>query len=150
MKKALFLIAAASAFCLASPTRCLPIPMKSWIPRKRPTAANCAWRALYHFELVVAKDSKEAKDNPVVVYVTDHAGTKVPTGGAKRHGDHPRRQAKVSVNLVPDGDNRLKGWQVRLDAGHEGRGVDHFAGQGGRAGALYSALWRVESHRVNP
>ena len=38
---------------------------------------------VYHFELVVSKDSQEAKDNPVVVYVTDHAGTKVPTVGAK-------------------------------------------------------------------
>ncbi|MDK9714775.1 MAG: hypothetical protein OEL86_11880 [Sulfuritalea sp.] len=64
---------------------------------------------VYHFELVVSKDSQEAKDNPVVVYVTDHAGTKVPTVGAKGTATILSGKAKATVNLLPDGDNRLKG-----------------------------------------
>jgi hypothetical protein len=63
----------------------------------------------YHFELVVARDSKEARDNPVVVYVTDHAGTKVPTVGAGGTATLLAGKQKASVKLVPDGENRLKG-----------------------------------------
>ena len=37
---------------------------------------------MYHFELVVEKSAKGARDNPVVVYVTDHAGTSIPTAGS--------------------------------------------------------------------
>jgi len=33
----------------------------------------------YHYELVMSKDSKDVKENPVTVYVTDHAGIKLPT-----------------------------------------------------------------------
>jgi hypothetical protein len=63
----------------------------------------------YHFELVVAKDSKEAKDNAVVVYVTDHAGAKVSTAGAKGTATILAGKTKATVELTPDGDNRLKG-----------------------------------------
>jgi hypothetical protein len=63
----------------------------------------------YHFELVIAKDSKETKDNPVIVYVTDHAGAKIPTVGAGGTATILSGKQKVSVKLVPDGDNRLKG-----------------------------------------
>lgn len=63
----------------------------------------------YHFELVVAKDSQQAKNNPVVVYVTDHAGTKIPTAGAKGTVTLLAGRAKTTINLIPDGDNVLKG-----------------------------------------
>lgn len=63
----------------------------------------------YHYELVVAKDSKEAKENAVVVHVTDHAGAKVATAGASGTATLLAGKQKVSVALVPDGDNRLKG-----------------------------------------
>ena len=74
-----------------------------------PNGGQLRMAGSYHFELVVAKDSKEAKDNPVVVYVTDHAGTKVPTAGAKGTVTILSGKAKVTVSLIPDGDNRLKG-----------------------------------------
>lgn len=64
---------------------------------------------IYHFELVVAKDSKEAKDNPVIVYVTDHANVKIPTVGAGGTATILAGKQKAAVKLVPDGDNRLKG-----------------------------------------
>ena len=108
MKKALFLIAAASAFALASPTL-LAHTDEALDTQKAPNGGQLRMAGVYHYELVVAKDSKEAKDNAVVVYVTDHAGTKVPTAGAKGTVTILSGKAKVTVSLIPDGDNRLKG-----------------------------------------
>jgi hypothetical protein len=45
----------------------------------------------------------------VVVYVTDHAGAKIPTVGAGGTATILAGKQKASVKLVPDGDNRLKG-----------------------------------------
>ncbi len=74
-----------------------------------PNGGQLRVAGVYHLELVVARDSQEAKDNPVVVYVTDHAGTKVPTVGAGGTVTLLGGKQKTSVKLVPDGDNRLKG-----------------------------------------
>lgn len=65
-----------------------------------------------HYELVVVKDSKTAKDNAVAVYVTDHAGTKIPTAGASGSVTLLAGPSKVSVVLQPDGDNKLSGHGV--------------------------------------
>lgn len=64
---------------------------------------------IYHFELVVAKDAKTAKENPVLVYVTDHVGNKIATAGASGTATLLAGKQKASVTLKPDGDNRLKG-----------------------------------------
>lgn len=77
--------------------------------QQAPNGGQLRMAGVYHFELVVTKDSKEAKNNPVIVYVTDHAGTKVPTAGAKGTVTILAGKAKATVNLAPDGDNRLKG-----------------------------------------
>ena len=77
--------------------------------RKAPNGGQLRVSGAYHLELVVARDSKEAKDNPVVVYVTDHAGTKVSTVGAGGTATLLGGKAKASVTLAPDGDNRMKG-----------------------------------------
>ncbi|HMR70838.1 MAG TPA: hypothetical protein PKA84_11455 [Rubrivivax sp.] len=63
----------------------------------------------YHLELVLAQDAKETQDSPVLVYVTDHAGTKIQTGGATGHATVLSGKTKVTAALQPDGDNRLKG-----------------------------------------
>ena len=63
----------------------------------------------YHYELVVAKGSKEAKENPVVVYVTDHADNKISTAGAKGSATILAGKRKATVTLQPNGDNRLRG-----------------------------------------
>ena len=62
-----------------------------------------------HFELVVVKDSKTAKDNAIVVYVTDHVGTRIPTAGAFGSVTLLSGKSKVSAALNPDGDNKLTG-----------------------------------------
>ncbi|MDE2402718.1 MAG: hypothetical protein KGL90_13750 [Burkholderiales bacterium] len=65
-----------------------------------------------HYELVVVKDSKAAKDNAIVVYVTDHAGTKIPTAGATGSVTLLSGKTKVNAALTPDGDNKLMGHAV--------------------------------------
>jgi hypothetical protein len=63
----------------------------------------------FSYELVVVKDAKEAKESPVQVYVTDHAGKKLPTAGASGTAMILAGKVKASVTLQPDGDNRMKG-----------------------------------------
>lgn len=77
--------------------------------QKSPNGGQQRMAGAYHFELVVIKDSKEAKENPLIVYVTDHAGVKISTVGAGGTATMLVGKQKVSVKLVPDGDNRLKG-----------------------------------------
>ncbi|MCX7219189.1 MAG: hypothetical protein NTY70_09705, partial [Burkholderiales bacterium] len=64
---------------------------------------------IYHFELLMVKDSKNAKDNQLLVYVTDHAGTKIPSAGASATATILNGKVKTTATLVADGDNRLKG-----------------------------------------
>ena len=64
---------------------------------------------IYHYELVVANDSKEAKDNLIVVYVTDQAGKKLSTAGAAGTATLLAGKVKATAPLAPDGDNRMKG-----------------------------------------
>lgn len=106
--KALTLAVAALAAAIATPAA-LAHSDEVLDTQKTPNGGQQRMAGVYHFELVVARDSKEAKDNPVVVYVTDHAGTKIPTVGADGTVTILGGKQKASVKLVPDGDNRLKG-----------------------------------------
>lgn len=63
----------------------------------------------YHFELVTAKDSKEAKDNPVTVYLTNHADQYIPTAGASGTATILAAKSKIVVPLAPAGGNKLAG-----------------------------------------
>ncbi|MEN9395580.1 MAG: hypothetical protein RLZ81_110 [Pseudomonadota bacterium] len=76
---------------------------------KAPNGGQLRMAGIYHFELVLVKNSKEAKENSVLVFVTDHAGTKIATAGASGTVTLLAGKLKASVTLVPDGDNRLKG-----------------------------------------
>ncbi len=76
---------------------------------KSPNGGQVRMAGVYHFELVLAKDSKEARDNPVIVFVTDHADGKVASKGMKATVTLLGGGQKASVELKPDGDNRLKG-----------------------------------------
>ena len=62
-----------------------------------------------HYELVVVKDSPTSKDNAIAVYVTDHAGTRIPTAGASGTVLLLTGKTKVSSALTPAGDNKLSG-----------------------------------------
>lgn len=63
----------------------------------------------YSYELVIAKDAKEGVESPVLVYVTDHAGKKIPSAGASGTATILAAKQKYTVALQADGDNRLKG-----------------------------------------
>ena len=63
----------------------------------------------YHFELVMSKDSKTAKENPVTVYVTDHAGNKIPSTGLVANVTLLEGKNKSNIELRADGDNRFRG-----------------------------------------
>ena len=77
---------------------------------KAPSGGQLRMAGDYHFELVLARDAKEPKDNPVLVYVTDHADKKIPTQGATGKVTLVGKGGfKAEVALAPDGDNRLKG-----------------------------------------
>ncbi|NMF89887.1 hypothetical protein [Aromatoleum petrolei] len=63
----------------------------------------------YQLELVVRKDSADAKDNPVALYVFDHDGNKVASSGLSGSATLLSAKEKVVVPLKADGDNRLAG-----------------------------------------
>lgn len=75
---------------------------------KSPNGGQTRMAGAYHFELVMVKDSKDVKENQVLVYVTDHAGTKIPTAGATGSATVLAGKVKTTATLVPDGDNHLK------------------------------------------
>ncbi|WP_126446140.1 hypothetical protein [Sulfuricystis multivorans] len=108
-RKTLITVAAAASLFSLSTSAALAHSDEYLDTQAAPHGGQLRMAGIYHFELVVAKDSKEAKDNPVIVYVTDHAGTKVPTTGAKGTVTILSGKAKTTVDLAPDGDNRLKG-----------------------------------------
>lgn len=75
-----------------------------------PNGGQMRMAGAYHYELVVKKDSKTVKENPVVLYVTDHGGAKISTAGARGTATILAGKLKATASLVPDGDNRLKGF----------------------------------------
>ena len=77
--------------------------------QKAPNGGQLRMAGPYHYELVLAKDAGEVKENPVVVYVTDHAGQKIPTAGAAGTATILAGKLKAAATLKPDGDNRMKG-----------------------------------------
>ena len=74
-----------------------------------PNGGQLRMAGAYHFELVVARDSRQARDNPVSVYLSDHDGKKVAAAGASGTATILAEKTKITVPLVPAGDNRLTG-----------------------------------------
>jgi hypothetical protein len=97
--------------------------------QKTPHGGQLRMAGIYHFELVMNKDipqdmkhdmkhetqhetqhdAKPEKGNQVLVYVTDHAGTKIATAGATGTATILSGKQKLIVKLLPDGENNLKG-----------------------------------------
>ena len=77
--------------------------------QKAPNGGQLRMAGPNHYELVLVKDAKEVRENPVVVYVTDHAGQKIPTAGAAGTATILAGKLKAAATLKPDGDNRMKG-----------------------------------------
>lgn len=77
--------------------------------QKAPHGGQLRMAGIYHFELVVDRSSPEAKEKSVTVYLTDHAGQKIPTAGAIGSVILLSGKTSTTVTLSPDGDNRLQG-----------------------------------------
>ena len=76
---------------------------------KSPNGGQTRMAGVYHFELVLAQKSKIAKENAVAVYVTDHASKGISTKGASATLTLVQGAKKSTIELVPEGDNRLVG-----------------------------------------
>ncbi|OGA31900.1 MAG: hypothetical protein A3F75_04710 [Betaproteobacteria bacterium RIFCSPLOWO2_12_FULL_64_23] len=76
---------------------------------KTPNGGQLRQAGPYHYELVTARDGTDAKESPVVVYVTDDGGKKVSTAGASGTATVLSGKAKATAALAPDGDNRMSG-----------------------------------------
>lgn len=76
---------------------------------KTPNGGQLRMAGPYHFELLVDKNNKEAKDSPVTVYLTDHGEKKIPAAGASGTATILAGKSKVTVPLAPAGDNKLTG-----------------------------------------
>jgi hypothetical protein len=74
-----------------------------------PNGGQLRMAGAYHFELVVAKDIKSAKENPLAVYLSNHAGQKIPSAGSNGVATILSGGQKTSVKLSPAGDNKLAG-----------------------------------------
>lgn len=76
---------------------------------KAPNGGQLRMAGPYHFELLVDKNNKAAKDSPVTVYLTDHGAQKIAAAGASGTATILAGKAKVTVPLAPAGDNKLSG-----------------------------------------
>lgn len=76
---------------------------------KAPNGGQLRMAGPYHFELLVDKNNKEAKDSPVTVYLTDHGEKKISAAGASGTATILAGKSKVTVPLAPAGANKLSG-----------------------------------------
>jgi hypothetical protein len=76
---------------------------------KAPNGGQLRMAGPYHLELVLANDAAASAERPVLVYVTDHAGTKVSTNGASGTALILSGAKRSAVRLEPHGENGLKG-----------------------------------------
>ena len=73
-----------------------------------PNGGQLRMAGAYHYELTLAKADSPNTQDAVVVFVTDHAGTRIPTAGASGTVTLLSGKGKLSLPLKPDGDNRMK------------------------------------------
>jgi hypothetical protein len=80
--------------------------------QKAPNGGQIRSAGAYHVELVMAKDIKAAKENPVHIYLTDHAGNKVSAAGVTANLTLLDGKTKTNQELKADSGNRLSGTAV--------------------------------------
>ena len=81
-----------------------------------PNGGQLRMAGAYHFELLVVKNSKDAKNNAIQVFVMDHANTPVATTGATATLVLVAAKQKAKVTLTPQGNNALVGEAVYVSA----------------------------------
>lgn len=81
-----------------------------------PNGGQLRMAGAYHFELLVVKNSAEAKNNALKVFVMDHANTPMPTAGATATLMMLAGEHKVKMELKPEGTNALVGEAIYASA----------------------------------
>lgn len=76
---------------------------------KAPNGGQLRMAGPYHLELVVKKDATAAQDSPIAVYLTDHAGTAIPSQGVKASVTLLSGKQKTTAELRPASGNQLTG-----------------------------------------
>lgn len=107
--RTLFLSLASVAFLVASDNS-LAHTDEVLATQKAPNGGELRVAGPYHLELVVATDSREVRENPIVLHVSDHDGVAIPTAGARATATLLAGKIKATVTLAADGGNRLKGF----------------------------------------
>ncbi len=76
---------------------------------KSPHGGQLRMAGPHHFELVIDRSATGAGESAVVVYLYDHAEARVQSARATGSATILSGKDKTVVNLVPDGENRMKG-----------------------------------------
>jgi hypothetical protein len=79
---------------------------------KSPNGGQTRMAGVYHFELVLVQESKEAKENVITVFVTDHANKALATAGGTASLTIVQGKNKSTVTLTPAGVNQFTGKAV--------------------------------------
>lgn len=107
MKVALFAAAAAGLFAFGT----LPVVAHDdayLAAQKAPNGGQLRMAGPYHYELVAGRHAAATKSGELVVYVTDHAGTPVPTQGAQGVAHVLVGKERSTFKLEPAGENRMR------------------------------------------
>ena len=76
---------------------------------KAPHDGQVRMAGIYHFELLMNKNSQGNKEEPLTVFVTDHNWNKIETKGATATATILSGKTKSTITLIADEDNGLTG-----------------------------------------
>jgi hypothetical protein len=113
---------------------------------KTPNGGQLRMAGAYHIELVVVKDSPQSKENPLVIYLTDHGDGKISSAGMKASVTLFAGGTKATAELKPDGDNRLKGVARYASAPDMKAVVSLTAADGKTVQARFTPLEKAAEH----
>lgn len=74
-----------------------------------PNGGQLRMAGAWHLELVLARTATATQEQPVRLFLTDHAGQAQNAQGARASVTLLSGKDKVTVDLRPDGGNRLQG-----------------------------------------
>lgn len=109
MKRSLIFRLLLSGICLFAGQGALAHDDAALAGMKAPNGGQLRMAGPYHFELLVDRNNREARESPLTVYLTDHGMKKISAAGSSGTATILAGKAKVTVPLSPAGDNKLTG-----------------------------------------